>query len=323
MVGCSPQEIPVVDEPVPRAVETVHVSEQGWLVFSSQDHFSRTFKSLFKDLPTLESFDVTHGYTSFFNAWRSISEKEYEALVPKILAGESLGELSHMIFFSPNSNRELEEQTHIDQPILQFLANEKGLLQVGDSLKKYTYDWVVSVPVNDLSLVDKLQTSTDFSSASWEPYKIAIRRSQMQEPVQHLRAGTNVASAQYKPGRRNMRRVYGETNFVSSGQFDLVLSRTRHQRRISGIWFGDNAPTLIHEHVGSVDWDEGNQVDDVDFEITLPNESSTPSYTISLCDTWVDDCEQTDCEIDSFHGCGVCDNGATNRNCTTDFEFDD
>ncbi len=207
----------------------------------------------------------------------------------------------------------------IDHPIFQFLANERGLLQVGDSLKKFTYDWIISVPVRDLELVNALQTSTDFSAASWIPYRTAIKRSKIQETVLNLRAGTNVAAALYKPNNLNMRRVYGETKMVSTGTELVVTSVTKHQRRISGIWFGDEAPTLIHQSSGTVNWGNGTQVDVVDEDHLLPNEKSTPNYPLSIC---FPGCIQTSCDVESFHKCGVCDGGVTNRYCETDYQFD-
>ena len=320
-MGCRPQQLPELAETTESSTQAIRVSDQGWLVFTDQEQFISTMQSLYQDRERLESYDQQHGYTAYFNAWRAIGEEEYETLVPNVLAEEPLGDFSHLIFFTRNANREWEEQMQIDQPVIQFLANDKGLLQVGDSLKKFTYNWVVSVPVSDAILVNKLQATTDFSESFWQPYRSPITRSKIQETVLSTRAGINEASAQYKPNNLNLRRVWGRTTMVeaSEGVNLVVTSETKHQRRIAGIWVGDEAPTLIHQSSGSVNWGNGTQVNIVNENHVLPNEKSTPSYPLSVAPIGS---IQTLCDVDSFHGCGTCDGGATNRNCETNYAFD-
>ncbi len=321
MMGCRPQQLPELAETTEGSTQAIRVSDQGWLVFTDQEQFISTMQSLFQDRARLESYDQQHGYTAYFNAWRAIGEEEYETLVPKVLAGEPLGDFSHLIFFTRNAKREWEEQMQISHPILQFLTNEKGILQVGDSVKKFSYDWAVSVPMNNPALVTRLENTTDFSESFWHPFRSAITRSKIKESEQGVnsRAGNNLDIREYEPGNLNLRRIRGLLEYQSNVQsLQVVSSETKHQRRISGVWVGDEAPTLIHRNDGYLIWGDQDTTF-IDVDNVLVNEKSTPSYGLgTTCPTF---CIRTDIDITGFHGCGDCDGNSSfdNQTATTTY----
>lgn len=292
--------------------EVITIHENGWLVIPSTEAFLEVRERLSSDQGFLRNIDWLDGFTSFFTAWSAIDDAEYERIAESYASGNGIGSYGHLIYFDQTTSREFEEVPQITSPTMQWLANEKGIIQIGDSLKKYTYYWVITVPLDEHQLVEALQIETDFFDEHWNKYRTRIKRSPL--TIQHMgtRAGNNRDDIHYL----NNRRIQGRTEWQDDGFAQEVSSVTRHQRRIIGfIWVADRVDEIHHRSTGFLVWGDQDPTI-VNVDETLQSVRSTPSYTLGWCHSF---CLRTDIDIAGTHRCTQCDNGLVNQTANTDY----
>lgn len=306
LCSCQNRDLPKLEKEA-----DIRVSEEGHLLFKDFDIFNNTVSNLLENHETILDFCSLYDYQPYFHAWDAIDSEEYETIAAKVMAGENLGAYSHLILFKETLERGYEEELQINHPVMQWLTNEKGIVQIGDYLRKYTYDYLISVPLKNVEMSSLLKSETDFSDPKWQPYKTAIERMNLSENIM-TRAGNNLDDQEYKPGSLNRRRIRGTTeSFVESNGLDrVVVSHTKHQRKIGVVWVGDRVPDMTTTSSGYLIWGDQDTTF-IDLDMTIINEKSSPTYLLGSCSVI---CLRTDIDIESFHRCDDCDGNSTYNN---------
>ncbi|GAB4412236.1 MAG: hypothetical protein OHK0039_18040 [Bacteroidia bacterium] len=143
----------------------------------------------------------------------------------------------------PDSGRTLEAEPVIDHPIWSRIANEHGIYQVGDRIRKYTYefyvdfDWLTEEEVEFIGLIAPaalLRFAETKNAMVQVIERTEAYRSQFSPPVRH---SPNHCILGYSSGGR--RRFGGEIWSTGTGNGRDVMARTKHQERTLWIWWSN------------------------------------------------------------------------------------
>lgn len=132
-------------------------TKEGRLVFKDKNDFKTVIQSLIKNQKEITNFENQFvGFTSNMQAFENFSKKLTEA---SPIDEEAIADFA----FIHNDNGEKSLERTIDLHLLAYLFNDKGILQIGDSIYKYSYDFTYKFNVNKLSQLKsaKLYMSMD------------------------------------------------------------------------------------------------------------------------------------------------------------------
>lgn len=120
-------------------------TKEGRLVFNTRSDFSSVVQSLFENQKKIENFeDQFVGFTSNKQAFENYSKKLTE---DSDFNEEAIADFA----FVREDNGEKYLERTIDLHLLAYLFNDKGVLQIGDSIYKYTYDFTYKFSKNKLT----------------------------------------------------------------------------------------------------------------------------------------------------------------------------
>lgn len=131
-------------------------SKEGRLVFKSKSDFNSTIKVLFENQKKIENFETQFsGFTSNKQAFERIDS----TFLRSVNYNFDLVSNYAIIIETPEG-KSLERV--IDNHLLASLFNDEGILQIGDSIFKFSYDFTYKFNVNKLSQLKsaKLDLST-------------------------------------------------------------------------------------------------------------------------------------------------------------------
>jgi len=174
-------------------------------------------------------------YTSAFQAFDNITEKTLEATKGNVSAFKSF------LYLNREENGDISFEPLIDHPILQFLINDKGILQIGDDIYKFERDQAIKVP---LSL---LQNGFDDNKLkSFSEYEVVPIVREFDQTIQTRGADYPNCTTTYSvPG--GSRRIKGNMGTYSFGGSTYFTVSTQHQRRGTFGWVNSDADLLEHE----------------------------------------------------------------------------
>ena len=250
----------------------------GRLVFQNMEVYRETLEHLAANENTLDAWEQQFaGYTSITTAYRRITVEEQEKIAKAYVEEGSLAGFENVLSIVRDSEGELEEVCNIGHPMIARTVNQFGLMQIGDTLYKYTYGHVIRLGDPDERQVKLLQRSHEGNMPDIG-IPFPVKRSTRE--VTTLRADGNTCTQSYNNGRR---RVRGEINEFEAPGSQGWSAETKHQRKVLGIWWGDECPQLRVQGSGTVQW--GSVVETVNVDFTDFDVSSTGGVNLSICIT--------------------------------------
>jgi len=147
--------IPQVKNSFPIASNVI--TKEGRLVFNTRNDFNSVVQSLFENQKKVKNFeDQFVGFTSNMQAYENYSKKLNE---DSDINEEAIADFA----FIREDNGEKYLERAIDLHLLAYLFNDKGVLQIGDSIYKYTYDFTYKFSKNKLTQLKsaKINVATD------------------------------------------------------------------------------------------------------------------------------------------------------------------
>ena len=156
----------------------------------------------------------------------------------------------------PDSGRTLEAEPIIDHPVWSRLANEHGIYQVGDRLRKYTYEFYVDF----YGLTEEEVEFIGLISPE-ELRRFAKEKDAMIQPIERRVAYRSPSSIRVKPNHcilgytdRGRRRFVGEIWSTGTSDGRNVIARTKHQERTFWVWWINETDEVELTVTGSVSW---------------------------------------------------------------------
>lgn len=139
---------PAIDKEVSASIVPIVnnvTSKEGRLIFETRDDFNKTVNMLFEHQKKIENFESQFsGYTSNSQAFDNFSSNLKD---DTSINADAIRDFA----FIKESNGEKSIEHTIDLRLLSYLFNDKGILQIGDSIYKYTYEFTYKFDVNKLS----------------------------------------------------------------------------------------------------------------------------------------------------------------------------
>lgn len=218
--------------------------KEGRLIFQSLEDIAFVESRLLQSGELGEWFDQQEYYQSANEAYLALSE---EAVIDR---NGDISEFSAYAFVK-NDGGNLFLGAVIDDPAIRHLANERGILQVGDEVYQIFREMAVVANVETFfSLtIEELLNSPD------KIRKIKIKRRLVSEE-HDVRVNIDVCQGDYE----NKRRVKGELEERSSlfSQNVNCIARTKHFKKGAfGIYYGEKADQLSQFGCLSVNGNNG------------------------------------------------------------------
>lgn len=290
------------------------ISEKdGRIVFKDEATFARIVDATaafnLDDNYLEAAFPNFISYQTVFDALPDAAFDEYD---------ESNGEKhGHLIMFL-EKNGVLHTEATIDDVIPAFLANEDGIIQIGDHIFHFSYEEVLKLKVDQYFAVAQSKKKLDKTNLAYVE-RFPITRTSYNLDLNELQErDVRIALCEEEyccVG--NGRKLDGEIYKVDAGFYKSAGAKTKHYRKMSGKWRSERAPKL---HIqGSIDVstsgcdnnsnnlyfpncsvndtrNNANSVKEVGWSKTFTGCSvSIPSYDVyHKCD---------DCDDGNSHGC--------------------
>lgn len=222
----------------------------GRLVFESQEVFENQIKYLFKNQDNLDDFESQFkGFISSRQAFDNFTEEMYLAANEDMTSFED-----YAILLAKDGENYMEAV--IDAELLSHVVNDKGLIQIGNKVHKYTYEKVYVFDVNQLA---EYQTNGIKSLQN-------VKGQSIDREVQFLEKQDILECIDpYEDGRKD-KRLVGEVSIIDGPAYSEVKVTTKNHRKSAGVWWRSSCTSLT-------------QNGDVSFDKTVTN--VTTSHTIS------------------------------------------
>lgn len=305
--SCERSPLDLQAEPEKASAVAAFSVVDGRLVFQEMDTYRKILEELASNSHTLNEWEQQlTGYRSMFTAYQQLTEAEQEQIGTAYLQDGALAGYENIVSIIRGPDGELEAVSNVDFPILERLVNDDGLIQIGDSLYKYTYNQIAKVVHADERQLKLLQRA---HAGNMPSFGSIVQIERGTDPISAARAGNNTCTSTYNNGKR---RLKGEINSFKNEPIDKGYSAvTKHQRKVLGIWWGDECPQLRVQGSGTVQW--GGVIDTVDLDFTDYDVSSTGARNLSTCSYY---CLEGPVDLYATHTCS-CGGGLT---CNTDYQ---
>lgn len=172
------------------------VSKEGRLIFKSKNDFNSTVKMLFDNQKGIENFESQFpGFTSNKQAFERIDSTFLESI-----------NYNYDLISNYATIRETPEEKSlervVDMNLLAYLFNDEGILQIGDSIFKFSYDFTYKFNVDKLSQLKSAKLAESTNGVIAYPNI----RSRIELPTDNLKsAQASVAE---------LRKYYSSTKFM-------------------------------------------------------------------------------------------------------------
>jgi hypothetical protein len=237
--------------------------ENGRLRFSSEKVFEDTVQRLSQaqSPEALDMWEQQWGpYVSARTAFGRIKEEDITRIAN---AHSTRGYDGFLSLTGEGENREAVR--NIDSPVLATLANQEGLILVGDDAFRFFYDRMIKINDFEESKLNGLElVRQSDASRGMEVYPIT-RKTLQREAFELDKDGQVTASSRevncisdYWHGgtlcckKRLVGEVYASSHAYNSYYWASIVGRTKHQKRTSGIWYMDATQELRLQLNGSL-----------------------------------------------------------------------
>lgn len=222
----------------------------GRLVFESQEVFENQMKYLFDHQDNLDDFENQFkGFTSSRQAFDNFTEEKYLA------ANEDMSSFKDYAIILEKDGENYMEAV-IDAELLSYVVNDKGLIQIGQKVHKYTYEKVFVFDVKDFEL---FETKGIKNVPNVKVYVI--------EREIHLLQKQNILQCISSYDDGDKKRLVGEVSRINNPAYGEAKVTTKHHRQGNGgTWWLNKCDKLT-------------QTGDVSFDKTILN--VTTSHTVS------------------------------------------
>jgi hypothetical protein len=239
VVSCSKDE---------QKVQTPISVVDGRLVFESQEVFENQMKYLFENQDNLEGFENQFvGFTSSRQAFDNFTEEKYLA------ANSDMSSFKDYAILLEKDGEKYMEAV-VDAELLSYVVNDKGLIQIGDKIHKYTYEKVYIFDVNQLA---KFQANGINGLSDVKGYPIG-------RDIQLLAKQDILECFNYY--NDDKRRLVGEVSRINGPAYAEVKVTTKNHKKSLGTWIRSSCTSLTQDG-------------DVSFDKTVTN--VTISHTVS------------------------------------------
>lgn len=197
LFSCQKEEevaIPQIKNSFPIASNVT--TKEGRLVFKTRNDFNAIIQSLFENQKKIENFDNQFvGFISNMQAYENYSKKMTE---DSDINEEAIADFA----FIRMANGEKYLERTIDSHLLAYLFNDKGVLQIGDAIYKYTYDFTYKFSENKLTQLK----SAKINAATDGVFAYPNVRDKFEIPENNLKSATASVS--------ELRKYYSSTKFM-------------------------------------------------------------------------------------------------------------
>jgi hypothetical protein len=139
---------PAIDKEVSASIVPIVnnvTSKGGRLIFETRDDFNKTVNMLFENQNKVENFESQFSeFTSNSQAFDNFASNFKD---DTSIDADAIRDFAYI----KDSNGEKTLEHTIDLRLLSYLFNDKGILQIGDSVYKYTYEFTYKFNVDKLS----------------------------------------------------------------------------------------------------------------------------------------------------------------------------
>ncbi len=211
----------------------VILEEDGRLVFQSYNHLENT---VFHLNERSEKVVLPENFISVFDAYHNLTEHEILEISQK---KSTIGYEDFLVIRDVDG--ELEADMVVDDPILARLVSRTGEIQIGDHVYKITAEKTFKTKVQDYDFVQRNNWNVDLPKV--ESYEIVRKVSEQKAEID------NCAKYYWK---NNRKRLKGEMWHTDAVVWESLGARTKHQKKVIGIWWRNKTQQLRLRLNGSV-----------------------------------------------------------------------
>lgn len=206
---------------------------EGRLAFDNEAAFRKTLDELYSTQNALDEWEeAVSGYTSLRTVCETITYEKAEEFVNK--------SEKHKFIFAmvEEENGELSMERNIYNDVLATLISDKGFLQIGEKVYRFTYDYFYSTDVKDIDLLD-INTIDNLNS---KVIRTEIKREfvHQDESSVSLKSQTIGECINQSGSKRTRGLIVVEDVFDN----DCIIM-TKHQRKRFGRWWANKTSMSV------------------------------------------------------------------------------
>ncbi|MEM6801978.1 MAG: hypothetical protein AAF696_11280 [Bacteroidota bacterium] len=216
------------------------------------------------------------GFTSMREAYHNFGEEDIQAILNN--GGKLFGEYAKYLTIRPGEDGELEALSVIPEPFEARISNSEGLLQIGEDVRRYFYDYYLEVKAASNELIDELKQLEEGEFPAFAE-KVDIYRHTVTDLSKSRCGGNTNAKPEYasSPRRRINATLIYKCKSAKGAISQVFYSEVKNQRRNGGIWWARKADRIKSSVTGSSNneggwekgpWEETNRT----WEYTVTNE---------------------------------------------------
>lgn len=205
---------------------------EGRLVFQNYQDFNQTINYLFINQNQIKDFESQFkGFTSNKQAFEKI-DSSYLAKI-----NYDFSKIGDFAFIQKINNEKSLERV-IDLPLLSYVFNDKGIVQIGDSIFKFTYEFTYKFNVAKLNQFKSSKSYNDQDGVS--AYPNIRKRYEIEPRLKSTKASLSEVT-NYYTSKKFLKAEINENNTVIHV---AVTVDTKSRRKIAGIGFAYNVEEL-------------------------------------------------------------------------------
>lgn len=226
--------------PVVQNVET----KDGRLIFKSRHDFDKVMKTLFETQKSIKNFeDQFSGFTSNKQAFEKIDSTFLRSIDYNFDLISN-----YAILLETPEGKSLERV--VDIHLLSFLFNDDGILQIGDSIFKFSYDFTYKFNVDKLSQLK----SAKLTGSTNDVIAYPNIRSRVELPTNRLKSAQASVSEKYH-WYTSSRFIKCELNQNITFLHNALTVDTKSRMKTAGIGFAYKVDQLYCGAVGYWYWE--------------------------------------------------------------------
>ncbi|MEZ4773140.1 MAG: hypothetical protein R3D00_08150 [Bacteroidia bacterium] len=264
-----------------------------YLTFKDQKSYDSIHTYLFNHQAFLSSWESSFDkFKSMRTVFDQITTDEQEA----ISLNMSLAGYESYIHLVREEDGALDAVRVVSDPVTATMVNKNGLLWIGSKLVKFTYSFIIEVenPTDDQVVI--LRNAHDGKLPSFGKLT-GIERKNISRTVTS-RASDNCNNVYITNPQR---RICGEV-YSGSSNYQYIIGLTKHQRRVSLIWWSDNVEKVTLNVTGTVTWGYSSPIS-VNYSGEENNDNKIEVSVIEC----LNPCVLSSADLDGAHSC-LCDN---------------
>ncbi len=237
-IACEPMIEPPTPSPAPElsTVDDGFTLTHGRLAFDDHVSFEKTFERLSDETFDFKTWeDNLPGFTSMTTAFNQIT-LETQATISET---QSIQGFENLLTMKRDDNGEISIGTQVDHPVLARLVNADGILQIGHTAYKFTYDQVISLPNATEAMISQL-AKPDLSTLETQASFSDIKRLSVDESASRSAA---FCTQVYKSNGKTFR-IKGGLQVWRSRVVQSLIATVCHEVNISRTWWPASTSSL-------------------------------------------------------------------------------